>query len=564
MTSPSKPPEESAASAEAAPAHGAPEDESAAPSDGADDGDGDAGDEDAEPTSGDESRSSESGTRGPLLTPTVACGLAALGGALYFTGMPGPGFWPAAFVAQAPFYLALLRQSPRRAALLGLLNGFTFSLGTFYWLFGTVNVFGGFPAPVSLLVMFLMCAYQGGRAALTGWLTARAEARGWPPALAFVLAFGAGELLYPLLFPWYFSVTALGAPWFVQAADLGGPILAGALLLGSSLALAELVRARIDGDRASRALVLGGLLAPLLSGIYGFVRVRQVEAMQWKAPWLNVGLAQGNLPLVGRNAGVRINRLLTKDLRDQGADFVVWSEGSVPDVFDEEVYREETYKRISRGLGVPVFIGGGVKRRTGDRVREFNTTLFTDAEGQVVGRYDKHFLLPFGEYMPFGDRFPSLYDLSPHSSKMSPGESLDPVILDGHPITVIICYEDLLPTFVNQAVRHGKPELLVNMTIDTWFGDTIAPWEHLGLAQLRAVEHRRYLVRATNSGVSAIVDATGRITKHGGLFKEETLLGEVRFMAPTTLYERIGDVPFWAGSAIVGAMAFVRRRRKPS
>jgi len=500
-------------------------------------------------------------TKGPLFGPNAACALAALGGLLYFVGMPGPSFWPAAFVAQAPFYLALLRQPPRRAALLGLLNGFTFSVTTFYWLYGTLRVFGGFPGVVCLLIMLLMCAYQGGRAALTGWLTSRAEQRGWPPAAAFVLAFATGELLHPLLFPWYFAVTALGAPWFVQAADLGGVLLVGALLLGSSLALAELVRARRDGDRASRAVVIAGLAAPLLSGAYGALRIRQVQAAQASAPWLNVGIAQGNLPLVGRSAGMAIHRRLTRRLREEGADLVVWSEGSVPDVFEEETYREDTFRHISRGLGVPTFIGGGVKRRVGERWREFNTAIFTDADGKVAGRYDKHFLLPFGEYIPFGDTFPSLYEQSPHTGKLSPGDSIDPVMLDGHPITVIICYEDILPAFVNRAVRHGKPELLVNMTIDTWFGDSIAPWEHLRLAQLRSVEHRRYLVRATNSGVSAIVDATGRITKQAGMFAEEAFIGEVKLMAPTTVYEVIGDVPFWIGAVVSFAIAFFRRPR---
>lgn len=500
--------------------------------------------------------------RGPLFDPTVSCGLAALGGALYFAGMPGPSFWPAAFVAQAPFYLALLRQPPRRAAALGLLNGFTFSVGAFYWLYRTLEVFGGFSPPVSLLIMLSMCAYQGGRAAITGWLTSRAEQRGWPPAIAFVLAFTTGELLYPLLFPWYFAVTAIDVPWFVQAADLGGPLLAGALLTGSSLAIAELVRARRDGDRASRALVIAGFAAPLLAGAYGALRIRQIEAAEASAPTLHVGLAQGNLPLVGRNAGIRVNRNLTRALRDEGAELVVWSEGSVPDVFEEETYREDTYRVVSRGLGVPTFIGGGVKRRVGDGWREFNTAIFTGAGGRVEGRYDKHFLLPFGEYLPFGDTFPSLYSYSPHSSHLSPGDSIDPVMFDGHPLTVIICYEDMLPAFVNQAVRHGKPELLVNMTVDTWFGDSIAPWEHLGLARLRSIEHRRYLVRATNSGVSAIIDAAGRVTKHGGMFKAESFVGEVKLMAPTTVYERIGDLPFWIGAAAAFAMAFVRRPRR--
>ena len=94
-----------------------------------------------------------------------------------------------------------------------------------------------------------------------------------------------------------------------------------------------------------------------------------------------------------------------------------------------------------------------------------------------------------------------------------------------HPVSVLICYEDILPRFTNDAVRHADPELLVNMTNDAWFGDTSEPWEHLALAQLRAVEHRRYLVRGTNSGVSAVVDPVGRVVAHSGTFRQEAISG---------------------------------------
>src|SRR5947207_13300735 len=105
----------------------------------------------------------------------------------------------------------------------------------------------------------------------------------------------------------------------------------------------------------------------------------------------------------------------------------------------------------------------------------------------------------FGEYLPFGERFPLLYRWSPNSGRFSPGRSLEPLTLrvhgQEHPVSVLICYEDILPAFTNAAVKHAKPELLVNMTNDAWFGDTSEPWEHLALAELRSVEHRRYLVR---------------------------------------------------------------------
>jgi apolipoprotein N-acyltransferase len=509
----------------------------------------------------------------PLFGLRAAYALAVLSGLVYFLGVPGslgalPGapsswagasLWPAAFVAFVPLLLAIRGRSPATAARIGLASGTVASALGFYWLYGMLKLFSGFPVPVCLILMLATCAYQGGRTAVASWLTARAAVHGWPAAAAFVLASTTADLLYPLLFPWYLAFMMHRTPILMQTADLGGVYLAGALLLGPNVALAELWRARIERARASRLVVALGFLAPLAGAAYGAVRMKQVEAREAGAQAITVGLAQGNLPLITRENGVEIHRRLTEDLRDRGAHLVVWSEGSVPDVFNELHYTPGTHF-ITKHLSIPILFGAGVRRRVGDHERELNSALLADADGKIVGRYDKHYLLPFGEFIPFGETFPSLYARSPNSGHMIPGDSVKPLVLAGHPITVLICYEDILPWFVNRAVSEGRPELLVNMTIDTWFGRTIEPWEHLALAQFRAVEHRRYLVRSANSGISAIVDPEGRVREHGGLFDEEALLGEVRLMAPVTVYEVVGDAPFYLGALVIGAMAMFRRR----
>src|SRR5262249_28860752 len=157
---------------------------------------------------------------------------------------------------------------------------------------------------------------------------------------------------------------------------------------------------------------------------------------------------------------------------------------------------------------------------------------------------------------PFGDAIPILYEWSPNSGKFSPGTQLDPLIVTddnggSHAVTTLICYEDILPGFTRAAVSAsgGASELLVNMTDDAWVGDTAEPWEHLALAQLRAVEHRRYLVRSTNSGVSAIVDPVGRVLAHTSPFQQETLRETIHWMRGSTVYEIIGDYPARIASA---------------
>jgi apolipoprotein N-acyltransferase len=219
---------------------------------------------------------------------------------------------------------------------------------------------------------------------------------------------------------------------------------------------------------------------------------------------------------------------------------------------------------FAHAIGIPAIFGGVLYRVDPDRERWFNTALATDVHGEVTSRYDKEYLLAFGEYLPLGDTFPKLYEWSPNSGRFSAGTAVDPLLvtLHGavHKISALICYEDILPAFTNKVVAAAKPELLVNMTNDAWFGDTSEPWEHLALAQLRAIEHRRYLVRSTNSGVSAFIDPVGRVMSHTNTFQIESLDAIVHLGHGGTMYEGIGDSPWWLASLLMVVGAFVRRK----
>jgi apolipoprotein N-acyltransferase len=268
------------------------------------------------------------------------------------------------------------------------------------------------------------------------------------------------------------------------------------------------------------------------------------------------------------NEGLRRHQDATHRLqRDKGADFVVWSETSAMRPVGDDTYQQELRAGVARSLGVPAIFGAVTVKQVSDERQYvfYNTAVSSTADGTINGRYDKEFLLMFGEYLPFGDTFTKLYEWSPHSGHFTPGTSLDPLTIDlkgtRHPVTALICYEDILPRFTNEAVRHGNPELLVNMTNDAWFGDTTEPWEHLALAQLRAVEHRRYLVRGTNSGVSAVVDPVGRVITHSGTFAVETLSATIHWMRSSTVYEAVGDWP-WLLVSVALLVGCFRARRK--
>jgi apolipoprotein N-acyltransferase len=147
----------------------------------------------------------------PLSAP-VAYGCAAFSGVLYWLAFPGVDAWPLAFVAWVPLIVAMHRQTPRRAMLLGWLSGLTMNVAGFWWLQGMLTTFSGFPAPICFLFLLIVCGFQGGRVAFQGWLFGRATARGWPYAPTFAAAFAASELLFPVLFVWYFAATVHQVP----------------------------------------------------------------------------------------------------------------------------------------------------------------------------------------------------------------------------------------------------------------------------------------------------------------------------------------------------------------
>ncbi|MBX3264848.1 MAG: apolipoprotein N-acyltransferase [Labilithrix sp.] len=527
----------------------------------------------------------------PLVRGRLAELGALLSGVLYFVAFAGFDVWPLTFVCLVPLYVSLSGQTPKRATWLGFLTGLAMNVGGFYWLVNMLRTFSGFPTPLCLLFTLIICAYQGGRLALMGWLYGRATVRGWPAPIVFGAAFAASELAYPLLFPWYYAATVHNVPVLMQLADIGGPILVGLVLVAVNLAIAEPLRARLAASREvgartvagaaseerhavaiDRRVVGAGVIALLVALLYGAVRISMVNGRVAAAEEVRVGYVQGNMGLMAKREnpgeGLRRHKQMTAALRDKGADLVVWSETSATFPTREDLATQGHFyrDRFAASLGVPTIFGAVLYRVDPDRERWFNTAISTDVKGELRGRYDKQYLLAFGEYLPFGDTFPILYKWSPHSGRFSPGKSIEPLIVDvrgvEHKVTALICYEDILPGFTNRAVSYADPELIVNMTNDAWFGDTTEPWQHLALAKLRAIEHRRFLVRSTNSGVSAIIDPNGAVVE-GTLstpFKAESHDAVIRWMRGGTAYELLGDVPWYAVSLGIAVAAFRRRR----
>lgn len=239
----------------------------------------------------------------------------------------------------------------------------------------------------------------------------------------------------------------------------------------------------------------------------------------------------------------------------RGAKRVLPSRAPLPDtklafpanVIADGVHHEFDRSTPMRGFNVPMLFGaltfdGVLPARNADCEACFNSALLIDAKGHVLDLYDKSYLLIFGEYLPFGETWPELYQLLPEGSRFQPGTRVTPMHFGKARIGMLICYEDLLPRHVARVAAHD-PNVFINLTNDAWFGTTAEPYHHLQLAQLRTIEYRRWLVRATNTGVSVFIDAAGRRLAETSLEGAEALVHAVPLMEGRTLYAVLGDWP---------------------
>jgi apolipoprotein N-acyltransferase len=212
-----------------------------------------------------------------------------------------------------------------------------------------------------------------------------------------------------------------------------------------------------------------------------------------------------------------------------------------------------------------VTVIGGVERVRGKEA--WNSAIVITPDGKIGDHYDKIQLLAFGEYIPFGDWFPFLYEWSPLATHLTQGTTTKPLRAAGHLFATFICYEDILPWIVRKTMANqgeGRAHAMVNLTNDSWYGAGHEQEQHLMLAAVRTIEHRRWLVRATSTGISAFVDAAGRVVTRIPADVRGVAVRDVPMLEGTTVYELVGDWPGWASLGLLALVAVreLRRRRR--
>jgi apolipoprotein N-acyltransferase len=492
------------------------------------------------------------------LSPRAAWVAAAASIPLAFLSYPGVGWWPLGFVAFAPLVVAIRRQSPGRALVIGWLSGTVMVALGFHWLLGTLRSFTRLSVLGCVAALVLVSVIQASRFAMFAWLTARGARRGWPLAPVALLAFAASETLGPALFPWNYAAVVHNVPSLMQPAEVGGPITVTLVLLAANVAVAEAVARRWR----SAAVLASGVLVAWLWGAW---RMTVVDLRVAEATPVKIGLVQANVSIEAKRANpqqsvaehLRLTRELVRGTTPR-PELVVWSETNLAEAIAERDIPSEVFRQVGERVQAPVIVGAVVSSGG----RRFNSALLVGQGGTVTGRYDKQQLLPFAEYPGIERSFGWQARLFPYTGRFSPGPEAGTLKLGDHEIAVSICYEDVLPTVVRRGVAAGHPDLLINISNDAWFGATPESEIHLALAKFRAVEHRRFLVRSGNTGVSAFIDPTGRVLARSRPFQQETMMHEVRWLRGRTVFEALGSAPWWLATALSLLAAFVPARRR--
>lgn len=497
--------------------------------------------------------------------------LAVVSGLLQVLIFPRPNLYWLCWIALAPLMYALLRAReadatelltdetysflvPARAwqgFLLGWASGTVFYFGTCYWVYSVMHSYGGLSPVISVLLLALFSLYIGLHHGIFGALMAVAgKSRAGFSRKALVLApflWVAVELLraYVVSFPW----TLLGTAQIdnVPLARLAS--VTGVYGVSFEIALVNTVFAAtmLVHRKRRKTLLVAALAGAIALQATALVKIEpsEVEA--------HATLVQQNVPIERRWTYEQYKRLIDElsamsrapqPSQDASiAPLIVWPESPAPFESDDRLFIETT-AALAREQRSWLLAGATAVQpaaKPGQAEQLFNSALLVSPEGAMVQRYDKVHLVPWGEYIPFSWAFGFAKSLTHEvGAYSSSGAERAPLEVGSHRYGVFICYESVFPQEVRQFAEHGA-EVFVNISNDGWFGGSGAPWQHLNMARMRAVENHRWLLRSTNTGITASIDPLGRVVAIAPRNRRVVLDAPYGLLNDTTFYTRFGD-----------------------
>jgi apolipoprotein N-acyltransferase len=475
-----------------------------------------------------------------------------------------------AWVAFLPLTAFISRVRSIRGALWGgFITGIIQSFALLSWMPAVLTRYGGLSPGLAwiayTLLVFLLACYPAAACCLTKYLI---RSGGAPFILIFPAAWVVFEYAQSLSpfggFPWlsagYSQSRFLTV---IQIADITGIYGVSFLLVWIGTVIFWVFRH--TGRRLSIWMPsLAALLMVAGCIVYGKASLRKWET---SAPRFRVAMLQGNISFDApdnvvldkfQNGYVR----MADRLPPSGTDLLVLPESPSPVYFETNASYRGVIEQLAKRFPLGIVFNNIRREENAEVLHYFNSAYFVDRNGVLRGVYDKMHLVPFGEYIPLKKLFSFVEVISKDVGSFESGSEYRLVQVGDHPANSIICFEAVFPSLVRRFVHDGS-ELILNLTNDGWYGDSPAPYQHLAIARLRAVENRRFLLRATNSGISAVVEPSGSVQASTGILREAICEGRFDFVGERTFYARYGDVfVFLCAIILFGSVTFAVLRIK--
>ena len=466
-------------------------------------------------------------------------GLALLAGVLFPLGLAPFDLWPIIPVSAGIFYAALSSSAPTPFWRQGFAYGVGFFGAGVSWVYVSIHVYGNTP---TWLALFLTAIFCGGLALLFSFQAAlfqRLASENWRWR---IVQFASLWVLFEWLrswlltgFPWAFAgYAALDSPLDGWIPTLGVYGLSWLLIAMGCLWIEAIAHPRITPRWVTAAISTGAIL---ISGVL-------LKGISWSSPIgepMRVAAIQPNVPLKEKWQPRYRNRILQDfDALNQqfegDHDLIVWPESALPGYRDQ--LRDAIDRADERARATATSLISGLPTR--DRDGRYNSIT---ALGAGSGTYHKQKLVPFGEYVPMERWLRGAIDFFdlPMSQFTAGPPNQSPLMANGVSVAAFICYEIVYPDFVQSQSREAA--LLVTISNDTWFGNSVGPWQHFQMARYRARELERDLIRSTNDGVSALVDSRGRVLASATQFSEAVVTGTVQPRAGQTPFAITGSLP---------------------
>lgn len=502
------------------------------------------------------------------LRPVLEFFVALASGVLLAAAFPLLDWSFIAWFALVPLFLVM----SRRPFLSGYAAGFGFFAAALYWLNIVMVTYGRLPLALSILAYLLLVSYLACYFALPVWLAERFRRRiGLPIVLSLPILWVAFEFLRGIVltgFPWTLVGYSQHANLIlIQSADLVGVYGIGLLIILANCILANFIHSvwQLDITLVSwRAMIVFVLLFGVNWG-YGIWCLDQ--NMDRVDTPVKVGLIQGNIDqAVKWNPANQLSTIqsylaLSEKPVQEGARLLIWPESATPFYLQDPSPLSQSVQQLVVQTGRYLLTGSPAYEYGPDGVRYLNSAFLLSPEGKFIGRSDKVHLVPFGEYVPLNSYLPFVNKLVTGIGDFSSG-SIEPIEMPYGKMGVLVCYEGIFPELSRQHVKAGSG-LLVNVTNDAWFGRSSAPYQHLSMARFRAIENRRWLVRAANTGISAIIAPSGEIVSASSIFESDVVVGDVAFRSELSIYTLSGDV-LPVVFLVLGLFWLVRSRKKPN